>query len=124
MGIHARLFGSMQYHIWATACLSTGAGTLRSVFVLASVYMHRLSLCALRHNNGSDVCASTDCPGETVHLPRLVWVVDIRITDLFVLIVCMCFKKFCDFVPEVEAISCLKKPISAQDQVYLKVKKY
>ena len=33
MGIHARLFGSMQYHACATACLSSCAGTNRSVFV-------------------------------------------------------------------------------------------
>ena len=27
--------------------------------------MHRLSLCALGHTTGSDVCASSDGPGET-----------------------------------------------------------
>ena len=27
--------------------------------------MHCLSLCALGHNTGSDVCASSECPGET-----------------------------------------------------------
>ena len=27
--------------------------------------MHRLSLCALGHNTGSDVCASSECPSET-----------------------------------------------------------
>ena len=69
--------------------------------------MHRLSLCALRHNIGSDVCASSKCPGETVHLPRLV---------SCVLLVGMCFKKFLRFVPEVEAISCLTKQILARDQ--------
>ena len=26
--------------------------------------MHRLSLCALGHNTGSDVCASSEYPGE------------------------------------------------------------
>ena len=62
-GIHAHLFCSMQSNACATACLSSEAGTHKSVFVRASVYMHRLSLCALRHNNGSDVCASSECPG-------------------------------------------------------------
>ena len=112
-------------HVYLVACSNmrallhaylVGLEALDLFFVWASVYMHRLSLCALRHNNGSDVRASSECPGETVHLPRLVWVVDVRITDSFVLLVGMCFKKICDFVPEVEAISCLKKPILAQDQ--------
>ena len=107
-----------------------GMEALDLFFVWASVYMHLLSLCALRHNNGSDmcasselrhnngsdVCASRECPGETVHLPRLVWVVDVRITDSFVLFVACVSKSFCDFVPEVEAISCLKKPILARYQ--------
>ena len=93
-----------------------GMEALDLFFVWASVYMHRLSLCALRHNNGSDVCASSECPGETVHLPRLVWVVDVRITDSFVLLVACVSKSFSRFVPEVEAISCLKKPILARYQ--------
>ena len=59
--------------------------------------MHHLSLCALRHNNGCDVCASSECPGETVHLPRLIGVVDVGIADSFVLLVGMCFKKFMRF---------------------------
>ena len=44
------------------------------------------------------------CPGSS------------ELTDSFVLLVGMCFKKFFDFVPEVEAISCLEKPILARDQ--------
>ena len=61
--MHARLFGSMQQH----ACLSGGARSLRSNFCLSlSVYTHRLSsLCAHGHNNGSEVCVSSECPGET-----------------------------------------------------------
>ena len=38
------------------ACLS---GWARSIFVWASVY--RFSLCALGQNNGSEVCASSEC---------------------------------------------------------------
>ena len=48
---------------------------LRFIFVWASVYMHRLSLCELGHNNGSEVCASSECLGETVCLHGLVWAV-------------------------------------------------
>ena len=54
--------------------------------------MHRLSLCVLRHNNGSDMYLSSECPGETVHLPRFISVVNVCITDSFVLLVGMCFK--------------------------------
>ena len=53
--------------------------------------MHRLSLCALGHNTGSDVCASSKC-SVRLHLLRLVSVVDVRITKSFVLLVGMCFK--------------------------------
>ena len=93
-------------HVYLVACSNMrallhaylfGLEALDLFFVRASVYMHRLSLCALRHNNGSDVCASSKCPGETVHLPRLVGVVDVRITDSFVLLFGMCFKKFLRF---------------------------
>ena len=70
--------------------------------------MHHLSLCVLGNNNGSDVCLSSECPGETVHLPRPVSVVDVSITDSFVLLVDMYFKF---------AISCpKKKPILARYQ--------
>ena len=34
--------------------------------------MYRLSLLAFGHNNGSKVCVSNECSGETVCLPRLV----------------------------------------------------
>ena len=69
--------------------------------------MHRLSsLCAHGHNNGSEVCVSRDV---LVRLPRLVRVVDVRITDSFVLSV--------HVFQIVLAISCLKKaPILAQYQ--------
>ena len=43
------------------ACLSGGA---RSIFVWASV--DRFSLCALGQNNGSEVCASSECPDYCV----------------------------------------------------------
>ena len=50
---HVYLLACMQQ----CACLSGGA---RSIFVWASVY--RFSLCALGQNNGSEVCASSECP--------------------------------------------------------------
>ena len=59
----------------ATACLSGGAGSLRSFYCL-SLCLHALPLCALGHNNGSnngfEVCASSECPDETVHLHKIV----------------------------------------------------
>ena len=54
---HVYLLACMQQ----CACLSGGA---RSIFVWASVY--RFSLCALRQNNGSEVCASSECPDHCV----------------------------------------------------------
>ena len=57
--LHARLFGSM--HALLHAYL---AG-----FFCLSLRLHALPLCALGHNNGSDVCARSECPGETVHCP-------------------------------------------------------
>ena len=68
--LHTRLFGSM--HALLHAYL------VGSIFCL-SLCLHALPLCALGHNNGSDVCASSKCTDETVHLPRLFWVVDARI---------------------------------------------
>ena len=57
--IHARLFDSVR-----SACLSGGAGSLRSIYCL-SLRLHALPfLCALGHNNGSEVCASSECPDE------------------------------------------------------------
>ena len=57
----------------AIACLSSGTRSLRSIlFCLSRRNMHNLSLCALRHNSGPDVCSSSECPAETVHLPRLI----------------------------------------------------
>ena len=49
-----------------------GLEALDLFFCLSRHNMHGLSLCALGHNSGSDVCSSNECPGETVHLPRLV----------------------------------------------------
>ena len=42
-------------------------------------------------------CASSKWPGETVQLPRLLWVIDVSITDLFVLLIgmYMYFKYMC-----------------------------
>ena len=41
------------------------------------------------HNNGSEVCASSECSDETVYLHKLVLVVDVRIVTSFVLFVGM-----------------------------------
>ena len=60
--LHARLFGSMR--------ALPHAYLVGSIFCL-SLQLHELPLRALGHNNGSDVCASSECPDETVHLPRL-----------------------------------------------------
>ena len=38
---------------------------------------------------------SSEWPGETVYLPRLKWVIDISITDSFVLLIGMYFKYMC-----------------------------
>ena len=102
--MHARLFGSMQQH----ACLSGGARSLRSNFCLSlPVYMHRLSsLCAHGLNNGTEVCVSSECPGETAQTSLSC---RCRITDSFVLLM---------HVFQIAlAISCLKKtPILARYQ--------
>ena len=37
-------------------------------------------------------CVSSEWPGETVYLPRLLWVIDVRIPDSFVLLIGMHFK--------------------------------
>ena len=60
--LHARLFGSMRallhaYLVGSILCLG--------------LRLHALPLCALGHINESDVCASSKCPDETVHLPGL-----------------------------------------------------
>ena len=60
--LHARLFGSMRVLLYAYL--------LGSIFCL-SLRLHTLPLCALGHNNVSDVCTSSKCPDETVHLPGL-----------------------------------------------------
>ena len=65
--LHARLFGSM--------CALPHAYLVGSFFCL-SLRLLALPLCAHGHNNGSDVCASSECPDETVRLPRLFRVVD------------------------------------------------
>ena len=54
---HVYLLACMQQCV----CLSGGA---RSIFVWASVY--RFSLYALGQNNGSEVCASSECPDYCV----------------------------------------------------------
>ena len=58
--LHARLFGRM--------CALLHAHLVGLIFCL-SLRLHALPLCALRHNNGSDVCASSKCPDEIVHCP-------------------------------------------------------
>ena len=60
--LHARLCGSMRALLHAYL--------VGSIFCL-SLRLNALPLCALGHNNGSDVCASSERPDETVHLPRL-----------------------------------------------------
>ena len=60
--LYARLFGSMRALLHAYL--------VGSIFCL-SLRLYALPLCALGHNNGSDVCASSKCPDETLHLPRL-----------------------------------------------------
>ena len=60
--LHARLFGSMRALLHAYL--------VGSLFCL-SLHLYALPLCALGHNNGSYVCASSECPDETVHLTRL-----------------------------------------------------
>ena len=51
--LHARLFGSMRAYL------------VGSIFCM-SLRLHALPLCALGHNNVSNVPASTKCPDETV----------------------------------------------------------
>ena len=69
--LHARLFGSMRALLHAYL--------VGYIFFCQSLRLHALPLCALGHNNVSDVCASSKCPDETVHLPRLFWVVDANV---------------------------------------------
>ena len=57
--LHARLFGSMRVLLHAY---------LVGSIVCLSLRLHALPLCALGHNNVSDVCASSKCPDENVHL--------------------------------------------------------
>ena len=55
------------WHVYLLACIQQCAclsGGARSSFVWASVY--RFSLCALGQNNGSEVCASSECPDYCV----------------------------------------------------------
>ena len=56
--------------------------------------MHRLSLCALGHNTGSDVCASSECPGETAFAQARLSsrCSHNKLVKSFVLLVGMCFK--------------------------------
>ena len=60
--LHARLFGSMRVLLHAYL--------LGSIFCL-SLRLHALPLCALGHNNVSDVCASSKCPDETAFAKAL-----------------------------------------------------
>ena len=60
--LHAHLLGSMRalLHSYLKG----------SIFCL-SLRLHALPLYALGHNNGTDVCASSEFSDEAVHLPRL-----------------------------------------------------
>ena len=61
--LHARLFSSMRVLLHAY---------LVGSIICLSLRLHALPLCALGHNNVSDVCAGSICPDETVHFrPRL-----------------------------------------------------
>ena len=60
--LHAHLFSSMRALLHAY---------LVGSFLCLGLRLHALPLCALGHNNESDVCASSKCPDETVHLPGL-----------------------------------------------------
>ena len=54
-------------HVYLLACMQQCAclsGEARSIFVWDSVY--HFSLCALGQNNGSEVCASSECPDYCV----------------------------------------------------------
>ena len=58
--LHARLFGSMRALLHAH---------LVGLIFCLSLRLHALPLCALGDNNGSDVCASSECPDDIVHCP-------------------------------------------------------
>ena len=69
--------------------------------------MHRLSLCALGHNTGSDVCASSECPGETAFAQALLScrcshskVVCLIRWHVFQIVFAILCPKKSDFVPE------------------------
>ena len=97
--LHARLFGSMRAVLHAYL-----VGSILSL----SLPLHALPLCALETNNGSDVCASSECPDEiftgSSELSMFTFNRQFRIIIWHVFQIV-----FCDFVPEEEAISCLKK---------------
>ena len=56
--------------------------------------MHRLSLCALGHRTGTDVCTSSECPGETAFAQARLSCrcSHNKLVKSFVLLVGMCFK--------------------------------
>ena len=92
--LHARLFGSMR--------------ALLHAFFWLGRRLHALPLCALGHNNGSDVCASSECPDETVHCPSSseLSMLAYKQTSLSYQLVCVS-NIVCNFVPEEVAIWCL-----------------
>ena len=65
--MHVRLFGSMDAYLVGLEALDL---SLRSNFCIC-LRLHapyRLSsLCAQGHDNGSEVCVSSQCPGERAH---------------------------------------------------------
>ena len=69
----------LSHYVQLHACLFGSMRALGMIYFCPSLRLHALPLCALGHNNGSDVRARSECLDETVHLPRLFGVVDARI---------------------------------------------
>ena len=62
----------LSHHVELNARLFSSMRALLHAYLVGSIFcLHALPLCALIHNNGSDVCASSECPDETMHLARL-----------------------------------------------------
>ena len=64
----------LSHYVQLHACLFGSMGALLHAYLVGSIFclslcLYALPLCALGHINGSDVCASSECPDETVHSP-------------------------------------------------------